>query len=154
MKEQAQQIVRDYLPLAAGAGLIPIPGVDLAAVGGLQLKVLSSLAEFYGVPFTRCQAQSVATSLVGAVGVAVLSATMILSAVKAIPGLGTVLGATSLPLAGSAVTHAIGHLAIEHFEAGGTMDNFDLDLAHRVLGRRIAEARDELSSRNKGESLA
>lgn len=142
---QAEQIVRDYIPLAVGAGLIPVPGADLAAIGGLQLKVLAALAEHYGVAFTRAQAQVIVTSLLGAVGTTVLAGTMFLSLAKVIPGLGTLLGAASLPLAGGAITHAIGHLAIDHFESGGTMMDFDLDVAQRAFAQKLEAAKATLA---------
>jgi uncharacterized protein (DUF697 family) len=137
----AEQIVRDYLPLAVGAGLIPVPGVDLAAIGGLQLKVLASLAAHYKVAFTRAQAQLIVTSLLGSVGTTVLVGSMLMSLAKAIPVFGPLLGVSSLPVAGGAITHAVGQLAIDHFEAGGTMENFDLDVAQRAFARKVAEAK-------------
>ena len=136
----AEEIVRDYRTLAMGAGLMPVPGLDLAAIGGLQLRLLASLAAQYEVAFTRAQAQSIVTSLLGTVGTTVLVGGVLMSLAKAIPGLGTLLGAASLPLAGGAITQAIGHLAIDHFEAGGTMENFDLDVAQQAFVQRVAAA--------------
>lgn len=140
-RTQAEQIVRDYVPLAVGAGLLPVPGADLAAIGGLQLKVLAALAELYGVPFTRAQAQLIVTSLLGSVGTTVLAGTVLLSVAKVIPGFGSLLGAASLPVAGGAITHAIGHLVTDHFEAGGTMETFDLDVAQRAFAQKFEAAK-------------
>lgn len=144
-RTQAEQIVRDYVPLAVGAGLIPVPGADLAAIGGLQLKVLAALAEHYGVAFTRAQAQLIVTSLLGSVGTTVLAGTMFLSLAKVVPGIGALLGAASLPLAGGAITHAMGQLAIDHFEAGGTLETFDLDVAQRAFAEKVRAAKAALA---------
>ena len=140
-RARAEQIVQEYVPLAVGAGLIPLPGVDLAAIGGLQLKVLASLAQHYGVPFTRKQAQLSVTSLIGSMGTTVLAGAAVVSLAKVVPFVGTLFGAASVPVAGGVVTHALGHLAIDHFEAGGTMETFDLDVAQRAFVGKIAEAK-------------
>lgn len=145
LRPRAEQIVQDHLPLAVGAGMIPLPGLDLAAIGGLQLKVLSSLAEHYGVPFTRAQAQLIVTSLLGSVGTTFLAGAVIVSAAKLMPFFGTLVGAASMPVAGGVITRAMGHLAIDHFEAGGTMETFDLDLAQAALLAKIAEAKAALA---------
>lgn len=139
-RAQAEEIVRDYRALAVGAGFIPVPGADMMAIVGLQLKVLASLAELYGVAFTRAQAHLIVTSLLAAAGSTMLARSVFFSLAKVIPGIGTLFGVASLPLAGGAITHAIGHLAIDHFEAGGTLGSFNLNVARRAFGHKVAEA--------------
>ena len=133
--------MQDYVPLAVAAAMIPLPGVDLAAIGGLQLKVLAALAEHYGVPFTREQAQLIVTSLLGSVGTTVLAGAALASVAKVVPFFGSIVGVASLPVAGGVITRAMGRLAIDHFENGGTMDTFDLDVAQRAFLAKIAEAK-------------
>lgn len=141
LRPGAERIVQEHLPLAVGAGMIPLPGVDLAAIGGLQLKVLASLAEHYKVPFTKAQAQLIVTSLLGSVGTTLLAGATLVSFAKIVPFFGTLVGAASMPVAGGVITLAMGHLAIDHFEAGGTMETFDLDVAQQAFLRKIDEAK-------------
>jgi uncharacterized protein (DUF697 family) len=145
MRARAEEIVRDYRALAVGAGLIPVPGADMLAIVGLQLKVLASLAELYGVAFTRAQAHLIVTSLLAAAGSTILARSMFFSLAKVIPGIGPLLGAASLPVAAGAITHAIGHLAIDHFEAGGTLGSLNLNVAQRALGQKVKEANAKLT---------
>ena len=64
--ELASHLV-DRLSLWSGAaGLIPVPLVDMAAVGGVQLHMLRRLSQIYGVPFSENRGKSILTSLVGA----------------------------------------------------------------------------------------
>lgn len=42
--ERSEAIIRHHVLLAAGAGLIPLPLVDLAAVTGIQVRMLMELA--------------------------------------------------------------------------------------------------------------
>lgn len=144
-RAKAERIVRKYVPFAVGAGLIPLPVVDLAAIGGLQLKMLAALARHYDVPFTRSQGEAIVTSLLGSVGGTVVASSALGSMAKWFPGVGTLLSVTTLPIASSAVTLAIGRLAIDHFETGGTMENFDLDLAQQAFERKLADAKQALA---------
>ncbi len=141
LRPRAEQIVNDYMPLAVGAGLIPVPGLDLAAICGLQLKVLASLAEHYKVPFTGAQAQPIVTSLLGSIGTTVLASAALLSVAKMVPFIGMLVGAASVSVAGGVITRAMGQLAIDHFEAGGRMETFDLDVARKAFFQKIAEAK-------------
>ncbi len=145
LRPRAEQIVKEYLPLAVGAGMIPLPGLDLAAIGGLQLKVLASLAEHYQVAFTKAQTQLIVTSLLGSVGTTLLAGAVLASAAKIVPFFGTFVGAASMPVAGGVITRAMGQLAIDHFEAGGTMETFDLDVAQEAFLAKIAEAKAALA---------
>lgn len=140
-RARAEAIVRQYVPFAIGAGIIPVPGLDWAAIAGLQLKVLAALSQLYGVPFSRREARLIVTSLLGSLGGTVVATGALGSVVKFVPGFGTLLGLTTLPVASGVVTYAIGHLAIDHFEVGGTMMDFDLDVAHRAWDRKLEEAK-------------
>lgn len=143
-REGAARIVRDHVPFAVGAGLIPLPFVDLAVIGALQLKLLQALARHYGVPFQRTQAEAIVTSLLGSVGGTVVTSSALGSVLKFVPVLGALVSLTTLPVASGAITYAMGHLAIDHFESGGTMATFDLDVAQQAFERKIAEARQAL----------
>src|SRR5438132_1812358 len=63
----ASQLV-DRLSLWSGAaGLIPLPLVDMAAVGGVQIHMLRRLSEIYGVPFSENRGKAVLASVAGAI---------------------------------------------------------------------------------------
>lgn len=121
---QALAIVKTHVPWAIGGGVLPIPGVDLAAVVAVQLRMLSKLADHYGVPFKRDAAKSVVVSLLGDVLGATLAGGLV-SLAKFVPVLGTAVGIAALPAMAGAVTYAIGKVFVAHFETGGTF--LDLD---------------------------
>lgn len=144
-RSQAEQIVKEHLPLAVGAGMLPVPGFDLAAIGALQLKLLASLAQHYKVRFTQAQAQRIVSSLLGSVGTTLLTGAVLGSVAKFVPFFGTLVGAASMPVAAGLITRAMGNLAIDHFAAGGTMETFDLDVAQQAFVHKIAEAKAALA---------
>ena len=47
-QEAASQLVDRFSLWSGAAGLIPIPLVDVVAVGGVQLQMLRKLSEIYG----------------------------------------------------------------------------------------------------------
>ena len=63
----ASKLVDRFSLWSGAAGLIPIPLVDMAAVGGVQLQMLRRLSEIYGVPFSENRGKSIIASLAGAV---------------------------------------------------------------------------------------
>jgi uncharacterized protein (DUF697 family) len=121
---RASQLV-DRLSLWSGAaGLIPVPLVDMAAVGGVQFYMLRRLSEIYEIPFSENRGKSVVTSLAGAMAPASL-ATATGSLIKGLPGIGTMIGALTMPIASAGATWVIGNVFIQHFASGGTLLDFN-----------------------------
>ena len=122
--EKAMASIRRHTPWAAGAGLVPLPGVDLAGIAVVQLHLMADLADQYDVPFKRDAAKSLAATLMatllehGAAG-------GIGSLAKMVPGVGTLLGLAVLPGLAAAGTYALGRVFLMHFESGGTFLDFD-----------------------------
>src|SRR5713226_5638125 len=126
--ELASQLV-DRLSLWSGAaGLIPVPLVDMAAVGGVQLHMLRRLSEIYGVPFSENRGKSILASVAGAVipaSTATTTAMGVSSLMKGLPGFGTAIGALTMPVVSAGATWVIGKVFIQHFASGGTLLDFN-----------------------------
>ena len=122
--EVASQLV-DRLALWSGAaGLIPLPVVDLAAVGGVQLYMLRRLSEIYGVPFSENRGKSVLASLAGAV-IPFTTATTVGGLAKFFPVIGTAIGQLTMAGVSAPATWVIGKVFIQHFASGGTLLDFN-----------------------------
>lgn len=118
-RTEAEAIVRTHVLWAMGGGLIPIPLVDFAAVTAIQLEMLQQLAQLYGVNYSRSTGKTFVSALTGTT-IARLGASFI----KAIPGIGSVIGGASMSIASGASTYAVGQVAISHFSGGGSLNNF------------------------------
>lgn len=116
---EAEAIIRSHVLWAMGGGLIPIPLVDFAAVTAIQLEMLQQLAHLYGVSYSRSMGKAFVSALTGTT-IARLGASFL----KAIPGVGTLLGGASMALTSGASTYAVGQVAISHFSSGGSLSNF------------------------------
>jgi len=118
------RIIKNAVIAAMGVGLVPIPVVDLVGLVGIQLKMVHSLAQHYGVSFSEHLGRSLILSLVG--GALPLSATVAASSLlKLIPGIGTLAGGATLAVSSGAITYAVGQVFAQHFESGGTLLDFD-----------------------------
>lgn len=120
LRSKADTIIRNHVLMAAGGGLIPIPFVDIAAVTAVQLDLLHELSKLYELNFSRSASRSLVTALTSSV-LARLGA----SAIKIIPGVGSILGGLSAAALAGAATYAVGQVFTNHFEAGGTIEDFD-----------------------------
>ncbi|MEL6402476.1 MAG: DUF697 domain-containing protein [Cyanobacteria bacterium J06626_4] len=136
-QNQANAIIRSHVLWATGGGLIPIPLVDFAAVTAIQLEMLQQLARLYSVDYSPSIAKTFVTALTGTT-LARLGASFI----KAIPGIGTMIGGASMALTSGASTYAVGQVAVNHFANGGTLNNFVED--------QVKTAYDSAFERGKG----
>ena len=124
----ASQLVDRFSLWSGAAGLVPIPLVDVAAVGGLQLVMLRRLSELYDVPFSENRGKSIIASLAGSVlpaSTATSSAMTVGSLMKGLPGIGWAVGALTMPVFSAGATWVIGRVFIQHFASGGTLLDFN-----------------------------
>jgi uncharacterized protein (DUF697 family) len=120
----ANKIVKRYTWWSVGAGVIPIPFLNLGALAGVHLKMLHRLAQHYDVPFSDNRGKSILAALIGTITADSLSWGGFSGFVRSIPVIG-VMGAATLPIYAGAITYAIGKLFIQHFESGGTFLDFE-----------------------------
>ncbi len=122
--EKAEKIVRNHMLVALGTGIVP-PIADIAALTGVQIRMIYVLTKNYDQKFSNEWGKSVIGSLIGGYGMANLCTGAVYSLMKFIPGIGQVAAPVSLSVVASASTYALGKVFIKHFEAGGTLLNFD-----------------------------
>jgi uncharacterized protein (DUF697 family)/predicted GTPase len=98
-----------YSSLAATAGAIPIPWVDLVLIPGVQTRMIYHLAEYYGQPLSGQRFLELSSAL----GMGMLVRQAVREVVKFVPFVGSVVGAA---LAGSA-TFALGKAFCYYYAA-------------------------------------
>lgn len=138
--DRAHAIVKKWSLWSAGVGLIPLPLVDLAAIAGIQLKMLKDLADVYDVPFKENLGKSAIGSLISSGVGTELGYSSIRSLVKSIPVIGTVASLTVMPAFAGASTLATGKVFTQHFASGGTFLNFKPDEVREYYKQELAKA--------------
>ncbi len=147
----AVKTVRRYMWWSMGAGLIPVPFVDLAAVTGVQIKMLADLSKLYDVPFEKNRVKVVAGSLIGSVVPGTLAFGAFGSMLKAVPVVGALAGAPAMVLFCGASAWALGKVFIQHFESGGTFLNFEPDQVREYFKAQFEEGKAMASTMSKGK---
>jgi len=120
----ASRLVDRFAVWSGVAGIIPVPGVDVVAVGSLQIQMLRRLSQMYEIPFSENRGKALIAALAGAL-LPSASTIGIVSTVKAVPILGSIVGGLSMPVLSAGATYAIGQAFIKHFESGGTLLDFN-----------------------------
>jgi uncharacterized protein (DUF697 family) len=120
----ASKLVDRFAIWSGVGGLIPIPVVDLLAVGGLQVQMLRRLSQIYDIEFSANRGKAVIAALAGTM-IPATSGMGAASALKAVPILGMLASGFVMPALSAGATFAIGKAFIQHFESGGTLLDFN-----------------------------
>ncbi len=120
----ARGLVKYYAAWSIGAGIVPVPFVDMLLVMGVQVQMLRKMSDLYGVPFSEHVARNLVGALVGGAGSEVVAGGLVGPVVRLIPGIGPFLGAMTMPAVAAASTYAVGMVFLQHFESGGTFLTF------------------------------
>lgn len=119
-------IINTHSGVAAAAALVPVPGLDLITLVGIQAKMVHSIGQAHGQSLNNNKLKVAITSLITAAPASTFSA-LGASALKLIPGLGTILGSLASPAYFGASTYAVGKIFHMHFASGGNLLNFDAE---------------------------
>lgn len=141
-EQEALKVVKNHMWWSMGAGLIPVPFVDLVAVSGVQVRMLAEVAKIYGVDFQETRGKALIGALVGSVVPGTLSFGMVGSMLKAVPLVGALVGAPSMALFCGASAWALGKVFIQHFESGGTFLNFDPETVKDHFKKQFEEGKE------------
>jgi uncharacterized protein (DUF697 family) len=102
-----------YSSLAAAAGALPIPFVDLVLISGIQSRMVYDLAGVYGQPLTAQRFIEIA----GTLGLGMLARQASREVIKLIPVFGTVLGSVAGGVLAGASTYALGKAFCFYYRA-------------------------------------
>ena len=148
-KELAQEIVKSHVLYSLGAGLVPVPLLDIAAVSVVQLDMLKQLAKVYDQDFKESAGKGWISAITGST-----MARMGASLVKTIPGIGSILGGVTMSALSGASTYAIGQVFIWHFSTGGNFMDFNFDKAREIYEREFEEGKKVAKQMEKQKSTA
>ena len=139
-RQEADKVVRKHVLYSLGAGLVPVPLIDIAAVTAVQIDMLRQLATIYGADYDASKGKAFASALAGTTFARIGA-----SVVKTLPGIGSVVGGVSMSVLSGASTYAIGSVARGVFESGGDLISANLDAAKEAYRQRFEEGKQFIS---------
>jgi uncharacterized protein (DUF697 family) len=143
----ADKIVKSHVIWAAGAGFMPVPLLDIAAVTAIQTDMLNQLAALYEAQnYSLSTGKTFVTALAGST-LARIGASML----KALPGIGTVVGGLSMPLLSGASTYAVAQAAIPYFEAGGDLSDLDWEAVKKAYHKAYEQGKEFVAGLEQGD---
>jgi uncharacterized protein (DUF697 family) len=134
-------LIKNYVMAASAASLVPLPLLDLAAITGVQMRMIQKLAEHYGKNFSEAPVRNTIASLGGAAvghGGGIIVG---ISLAKAIPGVGWMLGIVSMPVLVGASTYAIGHVFAQQFKQGGTVASISAENVREFYNEQLEKGK-------------
>jgi uncharacterized protein (DUF697 family) len=138
---EAARVISTAVKWSAAAAIVPVPYIDLLALGAVQVKMVRDLARVYGLEAEGETLKGVISALLGTLAPAAISGGLLGSALKVIPIGGTIVGSVGLAAFGSAATYAIGKIFVAHFDQGGTVKSFSAEAIEADLKKEFAAAK-------------
>jgi len=130
----AMRIVHRYVGVSAVTGLISVPVLDVAALGGVHVALIKDLTEYYGREFSEHAARNIVIAITASLIPGTVGSVLGRRALQALPFITHGAGLLIMSASSAAVSYGLGHVFIRHYEAGGTLDSFDLKNLHRIFG--------------------
>lgn len=138
-RAEAEKIVKMYIGISAGVGVLPVPLVDQITIGALQGKMIYDLGRLYGVETSRYRTRGIVVAILGGAHAQWIPRYLMGYAAMLVPGLNTYGMFVARPVAAGAITYAVSRIFLRHFEAGGTLENLDVQAAKRGFGEDLKE---------------
>lgn len=120
---EADKLIKKYAFGSSLTGFVPFYMLDLFMLIYVQRIMLYRLSRLYGIPFKKHLARAWITTLTSGVASKVASPAAG-SALNLIPVVGSVVAGAGMATMGCVSTYAVGKVFKQHFEKGGTLDDF------------------------------
>lgn len=144
-RQKAHRIVHKHSLISAGFGAIPVPFLDVAGIVAANLRQGKELAEHYGETFIEHAGKSIVASLISGLGSKKLATGVLGVSLKALPGIGSLIGIATVSVFAGALTYATGKTFIRHFESGGTLLDFDVPCMKGYFAEKFKEGKEYVS---------
>jgi uncharacterized protein (DUF697 family) len=149
------KIVERHIWYSAGAGLIPVPLLDMAAITAINVKMIKELSAHFGVDFNEDRGKAIVGGLAAGLSAGVVAQNPATTAVlRAIPLIGQTIASLGMSAFGAAFTYAVGHVFIQHYATGGTMLDFDLAKAKNFAGEQFQKGKQVFRRKSSAPATA
>ena len=142
--EKVNNTIKKNVLYSMGAGAIPIPLLDLAAVTAVQMDMIKQLCDLYYKDYNEVTGKALIAALSGS-----MTARYGASLVKTIPGIGSLLGGVSMVVLSGASTYAVGQVCANFLAGNVNLENIDVDKAKKMFEEKIEEGKQKAKEWNE-----
>ena len=140
VSDDADKLIRRYMFVAGGIGILPSTILDIASLIGAQIAMVAELASLYGIPYDKIRNQPVLVSAISALITQGVLKTKFVLAVRMIPVVGSLTSFLLYPAMASSITYAVGKVFKSHFEEGHSLTEFRAEAFRDMFDRKMKEA--------------
>jgi uncharacterized protein (DUF697 family) len=148
--KKANQIIRNHAWFATVPGFVPVFILDTIGITAVQLDMIRQLCTLYDRDYNAEKGKSIAIALSSTL-TGRLPGYVLRRGLKAIPGIGWILGGITLSALASASTYATGAVFREHFRKGGTLHDLDAENFKKFYKEEFEKARK--AAKNAAEEI-
>lgn len=134
---QCNKLINSASTWAAAATLIPVNGVDMAALAAVEANLIINISSVYGEKLPKYAVSGVISTLLGTLVPMYGAQLTVPFLLKWVP-FGNLVGAATMAGFGAAATYAIGKVFVKHYEEGGTFETFNASEASGQLKSEFA----------------
>lgn len=138
-RQEADTAINYFCVAAAGVGATPIPFSDAALLAPIQAGMIVKISQVYGMDVSLNEIPKVMASMVGLSGmVSMVGKRIVTSALKLIPGVGSIVGGAIAATTAAALTKALGSQFADVLSAlSDRGDEITIDAAIVELRKRL-----------------
>jgi uncharacterized protein (DUF697 family) len=132
-RADAMAIVRRYAMVSAAAGAVTVPVLDVAALGAIHIALIKDITTHYGAEFSEHAARNILIAIGASLIPGSIGSVFARRALRLLPFVTPGIGLAAMSASSAAVSYLLGTVFVRHFEAGGTLDTFNVENLHRLL---------------------
>jgi uncharacterized protein (DUF697 family) len=130
----AMHIVRKYVFISgAVGGLMTVPVIDVTMLAGVHVALIKELTKYYGDEFHERAARAIVAAIVASLIPGSFGSIIGRRVLRALPFVTPAIVMLTWAASSAVVSYGLGMIFVRHYEAGGTLANFDLEHLHRVF---------------------
>lgn len=139
-EEAANDIIKKHALMAAGVSLIPIVGVDTAAMTAVQYRMLEEMCDLYKVPFESNKGHVVVSSFLSSI-VSRMTGYVVHKYLNTFSGFGSLADNMTNAAVSGFFTAASGEIYKLHFEEGNSLETVDFSHFYNYFQGQISEGK-------------
>ena len=144
--DECGKIISNSMKWSVAASVIPVPTLDLIAIGATQANMIAEISKVYGSSIPKEVVRTTISVLLGVLAPVGASAIVVNGAMKFLPGYGTLISGVSMATFAAASTYAIGKIFVAHYEGGGTFADFKPEVIAEKLKAEFNAAKNTVKA--------